>query len=348
MTIATDAANAKRAVLLLGHGSKLSEANETLRKVAASVESSGGYDVVLPAFLQLEEPGIPEAVESLVSRGFTDITVMPYFLYTGAHVRDDIPAELEAARARHPEVCFTMTESLGFDERLVDMAVERIEAMHRCEQAGPEAGPFAVHPIEAESMRIIDRELDLAGLPPMEAAIVKRVVHTTADLGFKEIIRFSPGAVEAGVRAIRGGCCVITDVNMVRAGIMGYRLAPFGSRVFCFSSDAGAARAAATEKITKTAAAMRKAAGLMDGAIVAVGNAPTALRELLRLVREHGARPALVVGTPVGFVGAAESKDELMASECEYISTEGGRGGSTVAAAIVNAIAIEAGAASRG
>lgn len=333
--------NSRKAVLILGHGSKAEGANETLRQVASSVGERGGYGFVLPAFLQLASPGIKEAIETMVEKGFTDITVMPYFLYMGLHVKDDIPAELEEARKRHPGLKVTVTRCLGFDERMISLAVDRIEETSARDGAGP--SPFSQHPIEKESFRIISGELDEEGFDPVTLPVIKRVIHTTADFEFKDILRFSPGSVEAGIEAIRSGCGIITDVKMVESGITKGRLKPFGVTVRCFSSDSDITKRAAASGTTKTAASMRKAASYLAGSIVAIGNAPTALTELLKGIREGGLRPALIVGVPVGFVGAVESKDELLGSGLTFITTAGRKGGSTVAAAIVNALLIEAG-----
>ena len=339
--------NAKKAVLLLGHGSKMAEANDTLRHVAKRLKAEGGYGFVQPAFLQMESPDFQEAFAGMVDRGFDDITIMPYFLYMGAHVQKDLPAEVVTAEAKFPGVKTQVTANLGFHDKLVDIVIERIAsdtAPASVDQV-VETATAKTHPIEVESMRIIDERLgspEALGFSPAELSVVKRVIHTTADFDFTDIMRFSPGAVKAGVSALRGGCNIITDVKMVRSGVPLRRLKPFGAELFCFSSDPDVIKAAADLGITRTAASMRKAASLMTGAIVAVGNAPTALRELLTLVKKVEAAPALVVGVPVGFVGAAEAKEELGAAGIEYITSVGNKGGSTVAAAIVNAIAIEA------
>lgn len=330
-------ANSKKAILLLGHGSKASEANETLRKVAASVEAGGGYGFVMPAFLQIERPDFQEAVSMMVAKGFCDITVMPYFLYPGLHVTKDLPGEMETALAKHQGLKLTLVAHLGFDQRLVDITIDRIE---EAAQGAPRQAGFAQHPIEAESFRIIATELDTAGIPVNRLPVIKRVIHTTADFGYKDILFFSPNAIEAGAAAIRSGCNIITDVKMSEAGITRDRLTPFGAKVFCFSADRDAASLAERDGLTKTAAGMRKAASYMDGAIIVVGNAPTALTEVLRLVKTGTARPALIIGVPVGFVGAVEAKDELIGSGCEYIATKSRKGGSTVAAAIANALSI--------
>lgn len=336
--------NGRKAIMLLGHGSKAPEANETLRKVAASVQERGGYGMVLPAFLQMEKPDFQEAADILVARGFDDITVMPYFLYMGLHVTKDLPAEMEEAQKRHKGLKVGLTQNLGFHDKLIDITIQRIEEFIG-EGAGGGAMPCQ-HPIEKESFRIIGTELDESAIPAEELPVVKRVIHTTADFEFKDILRFTPGAVAAGVRAIREGRKIITDVRMVESGIMKYRLDPFGAKTFCFSSDRSVAETAASQGMTKTAASMRKAAAVMEGGIVAIGNAPTALFELLKIIGEGGPRPALIIGVPVGFVGAAESKEALERSGLTSIFTKGRKGGSTVAVAIVNALAILAGEAS--
>ena len=342
----------KTAILLLGHGSKLKEANDTLRRVAATLTERSGFGYVQSAFLQMEEPDIRTAVALLVDKGFAEFIVMPYFLYPGAHVTQDIPEELEKARTDHPQIRFTMTESLGFHDRLIDITLERISELENGAVDKTLTSKEAVfqvqHPIEKESFRIITEELGETDFTDLELQVVKRVIHTTADFEFKDILKISPGAIASGVRAIADGKNIITDVRMVEAGIMKYRTAPFGAKVTCFSSDAKAQRLAEAENLTKTAASMRIAAEGMEGAIVAIGNAPTALNELLDLIEAGKARPALVIGVPVGFVGAKEAKDKLFASSgVEFITALGRKGGSTVAVSIVNALAIIAGTLNR-
>lgn len=196
--------------------------------------------------------------------------------------------------------------------------------------------------IAADSFAIIRAELQAAGhyfAPPL-AAIVERVIHSTADFDFAGITQTSPGAVEAGTQALRTGCAVITDVNMVRVGISTPRLAALGGTVHCFvATDRTRERAQAAE-ITRSAMGMRLAAeqGLLEGGLVVVGNAPTALYEVLHWIKA-GIRPALVIGVPVGFVSTVESKEALIqVNTVPWIVTAGRKGGSTVAVAIVNAL----------
>jgi len=194
--------------------------------------------------------------------------------------------------------------------------------------------------IEKKSFEIIAGILRDKGFAGPEKDVVFRVVHATADPDFADAMVFSKGAAEAGIEALRSGCKVVTDVYMLRAGIAGNM--PGGpDNAMCYISDPDVAATAKENGITRAASAMRKAAGLglLDGGIVAIGNAPTALYEVMRLMREEGKRPALVVGVPVGFVGAAESKDALLETvEAPFITCRGRKGGSPVGAAIINAI----------
>jgi len=171
-----------------------------------------------------------------------------------------------------------------------------------------------------------------------EQEIIKRIAHTTADVDFALTFRIRPGAVAAGVKALREGRGIVTDVSMVSAGIRKEPLARLGCDLNCLLYDDGVAAEAKERGTTKAAVAIGRAAPLYEGGIVAIGNAPTALFELLDLIRDGKAAPALIVGVPVGFVGAAESKLELMASDVPFISNPCKRGGSPIAATIVNGL----------
>lgn len=198
------------------------------------------------------------------------------------------------------------------------------------------------HAIAAESFAIIRRGLAERGYafaPPL-ATVVERVIHATADFEFAELLRVSPGAIEAGVRALQTGCSVVTDVQMVRAGVNAGRLAALGGSLHCLIDDPEVQTRASANGITRSVQSMRLAAerGLLEGAIVVIGNAPTALDEVIRLVAT-GVRPALIVGAPVGFVGAAESKDALTkVTSVPWLTIIGRKGGSTVAVAVINAL----------
>jgi precorrin-8X/cobalt-precorrin-8 methylmutase len=196
--------------------------------------------------------------------------------------------------------------------------------------------------IEAESFRIIDREAQGHGFGAREWPVVRRVVHTTADFDFLRTTCFSPEAVAAGLAAVTRGESVLCDTQMVAAGVNKGRLASFGGSLRCHVADADVAAGARSEGVTRSIIATRK--GVAEGCgIYLFGNAPTALFELLRLAEQGSIRPSLVVGVPVGFVGAEESKEALLASGLPFITCRGRKGGSPVAAAIFNALMILAG-----
>jgi precorrin-8X/cobalt-precorrin-8 methylmutase len=185
----------------------------------------------------------------------------------------------------------------------------------------------AVHPIEAESYRIVAARADLSGFGPLGAAVVARVIHASADVDYARTMVVDEAAAAAGVAALRTGAPVVVDVEMVRHGI-----ADVTSH--CHLGDA-----VGGDGLTRTAAAMRLAARRHgSGAVVVVGCAPTALAEVVRQHLEEGFRPALVVGLPVGFVGAAEAKAALRATRIPSISNVGDKGGSAVASAAFNAL----------
>lgn len=194
--------------------------------------------------------------------------------------------------------------------------------------------------IEHESFAIIDREAGPHGYTAEQWAIVRRMIHATADFEFNGLARFHPEAVTASVAVILAGRPIVADVEMICVGLSRPRLAHFGVAAHQFIADEDVIAQARAENGTRAVQAMRKAhrLGLLDGGIVAIGNAPTALIETVRLVREHGARPALVIGMPVGFVSAAESKAALAAlADVPWIVTDGRKGGSTLVVAALHA-----------
>ncbi|MBA3574612.1 MAG: precorrin-8X methylmutase [Pseudonocardiales bacterium] len=190
------------------------------------------------------------------------------------------------------------------------------------------AHPRIVHPIEVESFRILRSRLDTAGLPPCTRAVTERVVHTSADLEYARDLVCDEDALRAGWTALAGGAPVVVDVRMLAAGIT--------SRTAVVALDLSGQP---VDGLTRTAAGVRGAAAQYPhGAVWAIGNAPTALRELIRLATAGAVRPVLVVGMPVGFVDAAESKAALRDSGLPAVSNRSAKGGTAVAAAVVNAL----------
>jgi precorrin-8X/cobalt-precorrin-8 methylmutase len=197
--------------------------------------------------------------------------------------------------------------------------------------------------IEAESFRIIEREFPeqtgcfIEDYSSEEFAVLRRVIHATGDFGFAANLRFHPQAVVAGLEAIRAGKNVLTDVNMAAAGISRTYLEKFGGQVFCRVGEAEVAERAAAIGLTRSETALNLAADDNIG-IVAIGNAPTALLALMELIETGKLKPDLVVGVPVGFVNAAQSKELLSRKSYPFITVLGRKGGSPVAAAIVNSL----------
>ncbi len=193
--------------------------------------------------------------------------------------------------------------------------------------------------IDRESLRLVEASLpDSLPLSPAQRCVVCRIVRAEGDPDVAGQVNFSPGAVELGVEALRSGAEVITDVRMVEVGISKALLSSLGVSTRCRIDDPQVARSAQAEGVTRSVAAMRELAPHLDGSVVAVGNAPTALLALLDLINEEGVKPALVIGMPVGFVACAESKEELARSQAPHISVMERRGGSSAAAATVNAL----------
>ena len=193
--------------------------------------------------------------------------------------------------------------------------------------------------IERESFRIIDEEMGEHRFPPDQWRIVRRVIHTTGDFDYAQRVRFTPDAVSRGIEALAGGACIYADTRMIRAGLSPWRLEWHGNEVICPAESEQSRELAERARVTRTMAAFRSCATCLDGAVIAVGNAPTALLEVIRLIEEEGVRPALVIGVPVGFVQAEQSKAALVeAVKQPSITVLGRKGGSTVAVAIIHAL----------
>lgn len=196
--------------------------------------------------------------------------------------------------------------------------------------------------IEGLSFQIIDGEAGDHGFSTEHWQVVRRVIHTSADFEWQRMIRFHPQAISDGVAAIQNGAVIITDTNMARVGIRQKELGLFGGTVKCLIADKGVAATAVEKGITRAQAAVDAAVPMVQGGIYVIGNAPTALLHLISLINNGTVAPALVIGLPVGFVNAAESKSELAAMDYPYITNIGRKGGSNLAASVVNALLIMA------
>jgi len=194
--------------------------------------------------------------------------------------------------------------------------------------------------IEDKSMEIIEHEIGSHPYSKDEWPIVRRVIHATADFDFarQNMIVFHRNAILNGIDALKSGCNIIVDVNGVIGGLNKENLAEFGNKTICNISDRKIVEQAKKLNKTRAQTSMRMVSTEMNGGVVAIGNAPTALMEVIQMIRENVTRPALVIGIPVGFVCAVESKEELQTLDIPYIKNKGRKGGSPCASAIVNAL----------
>jgi len=202
--------------------------------------------------------------------------------------------------------------------------------------------PITTQPqdIETKSFEIITEELGLHNFTEQQFPIVQRVIHASADFELGRSLVFHPLAVKSGIAAIRAGRTVVADVQMVQAGISKPRIQKYGGDISVYISDEDVTEEAKRLNTTRAIISMRKATKAAPEGIFVIGNAPTALLELIRLVKMGDSRPSLIVGVPVGFVSAAESKAELMKLDVPFIANHGRKGGSPVAVAITNALSI--------
>ncbi len=318
---------------MVGHGSRKKEANniELTGKLLHNMIHPGcTYDCVKVAYLQFVHPDISETIRICVNQGAQRIIIHPFFLSSGMHVTHDIPEIIEEARKTYPDKEFILTEPLGVHQKLAQIVMERIDA----------AGGMTPQGIERKSFDIIAQELDLSDVPAEHLPIVKRVIHATADLEFKHSLLFHPHAVEAGLEAIRAGRDILTDVEMVKTGISRKLLEKWGGKVICRLPESEISRPG-HENMTRAERGIE--AALMaekNIGIIAVGNAPTALLKVIELFNNGvvaDPKP-LVVGVPVGFVKALESKALLAGQTFPFITNMSRKGGTPVAVAVVNAL----------
>lgn len=349
----TEVANAeldKVGLILIGHGSKLPHNRENLEKLAQIIRSHLRFKAVEVAFMIKDTPSIPEAVDEIAKRGVSKIVLVPAFIAPGVHTTLEIPEVIGVKekefqlKARGIELVYG--EPLGSDDRIAEILEEKafkalgMEFKRDSEVVDAYSIPASSKIVDKSMMLIREAVGDtLSRMPKNQVPVIERVVHATADPEFAKLLVISGDAVEAGVAAIKAGAKVVTDVKMVKAGINEARLKKFGGQILTYMNDERAVKLAKAESLTRSAAAMRLAVkdGL-DGAIVLIGNAPTAAVELADHVRKGKAKPALIVAVPVGYVGAAESKEEVAELQAPFIITRGRKGGSTIAVAVFNSL----------
>lgn len=339
-------------LVLIGHGSKLPHNRENLEKLAAILRKRSSFKFVEISFMVRNTPTIPEAIDALAKKGAKKIVLVPAFLAPGVHTTQEIP-ELIGMKDKESQLSakgiqLIYGEPIGADERIAEILEEK--ALRALDEIAPKTEPTTTYGAGAPkastkiydtSMSLIRPEIQdvLKNAPKKNVPIIERVVHTTADPEFAKLLVISDKAVDAGIAAIKAGAKVITDVKMVKAGINEARVKKFGGKVLTYVDDKRALSMAHAESITRSVAAMRLAVeDDLNGAVVLIGNAPTAAFELARLVQEGKAKPALIVATAVGYVGAAESKEAVARLPIPYIIVKGRKGGSTIAVSVFNAL----------
>ncbi|MBW0001176.1 MAG: precorrin-8X methylmutase [Verrucomicrobia bacterium] len=379
---------AETCLVVVGRGTTDPDANSDVSKLARMLEEGLGLGASFVCYAGTARPSVAEGLRLAARLGLPRIVVAPFLLFTGVLLkRVHAAADELAQRSRGHEVL--KCDPLGADSHLADAFLERaaesVEGMaamncslckyrvqiigyeqevgtpqrghhfhvragaadERPEKAGPQ---FELHPIERKSFEIIAAARDWSTFPEAERDVLKRLVHTTGDTGIVEDVFISAGALEAGLRALARRCPIATDVTMVQSGLRRTLLERFGIETFCAVHDEETRLLAAATGCTRSAAGIRRAwERFGNETVLAIGDAPTAVEETVRLVREHRWRPQLVIGLPVGFVGTRECKDQLR--RCVHIpriTNRGTRGGSPWAAAVVNALLIRLAATRNG
>lgn len=330
--------NIKDRILLIGHGSPKKEANNVEiigRLLHQAVHPLCTGNCVKVAYLQFVEPNLMSAIQECVNDGAKKLIIHPFFLSSGMHVTKDIPEIIDEARNRYPEVDFYYSEPLGVHQKLVEIVLDRIYSINGIRASD----------IEKRSFDIITDEDDFSGIPSEQLPIIKRVIHATADFEFKKTMVFHPDAISAGINAIRAGKDILTDVEMVRTGINKNLLSEWGGKVICNIKNIQQDDA---EHKTRAERAIEEALKNNNNiGIIAVGNAPTALLKVIELftppyppLNKGGTTGgvSLVIGVPVGFVNAIESKMLLSTQNFPFITNCARKGGTPVAVAIVNAL----------
>lgn len=337
-------------LVLVGHGSKLPYNKENLEKLANILRKKSRFKIVEVSFIVRDRPKIPEAIENVIKQGAKKVVLIPTFLAHGVHTEQDIPEIIglkeEEYKLKAQGVEIIYGEPLGSDERIADIIEEKASKAlgQEFKEVHIKHDKYtftASNNMFNTSINIVKQVLSdtLEKIPETYATIIERVVHATANPEFAKLLFISEKAVEAGVNAIKSGSNVIVDVKMVKAGINEVRLKRFGGRILTYIDDERAIKLADQESITRAAAAMRLAISEgVDGSIIIVGNSPTAAFELASAVKQGLIKPALIIATPVGFIGAAKSKEAISHLPIPFIIVNGPKGGSAVAVAIFNAL----------
>ena len=367
-------------LVVVGRGTTDPDANSDVSKLARMLEEGMGFGASFVCYSGTAKPLVADGLKLAVRLGFSRIVVAPFLLFTGVLIKR-IYAAVDDLAVRHTELEVLKCDYLGIHEHIADAFLERAaesiagkaamncglckyrvqivgyekevgapqqghhfhvrggNGSHAPEQA---SGACAPHPIESESFRIIAAGRDWSGVPELQRVVLQRLVHTSGDFEIVDDIFISPGAVEAGVKALSQCTRIVTDVTMVQSGLRRTLLQELSVQTVCCVHDEETRLLAEANGLTRSAAGIRRAwMQFGNDLILAIGDAPTAVEEAVRLVNEQQWRPHLIIGLPVGFVGTRECKENLRRClRVPRITNRGTRGGSPWAAAAVNAMLI--------
>lgn len=331
----------KIAVILLAHGSRNhEEITKAMNDLLARVSFFLPPNITLfSSFLQFNSPDLEETLRLCSSRNVSRVFILPFFLITGRHLAEDIPQEVERLKRGFPHLDITLCKSIGSQSWFFDSVVRwLLDEIPDSYWATGENGmsPLSGPEIREKSFGFVDAlclpqmDLDEAG-----KRLMIRLIHATGDPTSAALLRWSEGALDQGIQAFRRGSPIVTDVKMVKAGLNDKLISRLGCRVHC-ATEVGSC--SEPEGRTRAWKGIEALSPCLDGSVVAIGNAPTALLSILKTFEEKRIAPSLVIGMPVGFVNAPDSKRRLMTSGLPYITVEGAKGGSAMVVATVNAL----------
>ncbi len=370
-------------LVLVGRGTTDPDANGDVAKMARMLEEGMGFGAAHVCYSGTAAPLVADGLKAAARMGYARLVVLPFFLFDGVLVKR-IYAAADDLAEREPGIEVLKAGYFGVHPLLADVMIERAaEAVagraamncslckYRVQIVGFEQqvgepqrahhvavrgllakepvvegrmAPYVPHPIEKESFEIIAAGRDWSPFPASQLTILQRLVHTSGDFAAPDDIFFSPGAVEAGIRALLRCKRIVTDVTMVQTGLKRALLEQLGIDTWCGVHDRETHLMSEALGITRSAAGIRRGFEKFgNDVVVSIGDAPTAIAEAVRLIRDHGWRPQLVIGLPVGFVGTRETKELLRRClQVPRITNSGTRGGSPWAASVVNGMMIDA------
>lgn len=309
---------------------------EIMEKLVNIIRLRSEFKIIEIAHVSINESTIEEAIEAAAIKGAKKVILIPILIFKEDYTMTKIIG-LNEGRIMKKDIEIVHTDYIDLGHIIANLIEEKaFQTPNNITYQSLSSDILFKKSIE--KIRQILRDF-LETLPNRHARIIERIVHATADPELSKLTFISEGAIDVGIKAIKAGAKVVTDVKMVMAGINSSKLKRFGGNIECYMDKVEVLRIAKERNLTRTAAAMRLAIekGLNE-AIVVIGNSPTATFELASAIHKGEAKPALIIATPVGLIGAIEAKEAIMKLPIPHITIKGHRGGSPVAAAIFNAL----------